>query len=260
MISHLGRTVVRLHPSSSCVIKFHVDSTVQRVSTTQYTQLSQSSLFLPFSQTSCRGYATKPVSRPKAHTGRTTSTRTRKPKATKTTTTTATSAKKKPAGTKSTKAKKAAPKKKAKKVKKAANLKAKPKRTTRKKKPLTEEQAAAAAEKKKRKLIRTLKADALKPPKALPATAFQVLIAETAGQTGSGVELLKEKVAKYKQLVPEQLEVRTVIQTWWTEPTCLPILALQPHRKREQEKERGSLPQMGPIVFGRRHRKGPQST
>ena len=213
----MGRTVVRLHPGSSCTIKFHVDFVLQRVSASPYAQLSQSSLFLPYSLNR-RDYATKPVSRPKAHTGQTTSTRKRKPKATTPTTTAKKAKRERSADSKSTEVK-AVPKKKTKKVKKAFKPKAKPKTTKRKKKPVTEEEIAAAADEKRKKLIRSLKADALKPPKSLPATTLQLVIAESmAGKTGAGPELFKDAVAKYKGLVPEQIEVFAITQICESKP------------------------------------------
>ena len=74
------------------------------------------------------------------------------------------------------------------------------------KKLLTAEQVAKAADKKAKARIRALKANILTVPKALPATAYQVVNAELAKASHS--LLPKEASAKYKALSPEELEVR----------------------------------------------------
>ena len=153
---------------------------------------------------SCRGYATKPVSRPKAHTGRTTSAARKAP------TTSKTKAAKKPATkTKTPKAKptatsKAKPRIKA-KPKRAKKAKAKPK--PKKKKVLTEAQKKAAA-------IKELKIAALKSPDGTPSTAWMVYSQERLrnNQTNGPARLgssMTEASAGFKNLSPEQLEVST---------------------------------------------------
>lgn len=128
-----------------------------------------------------------------------------------------TTATKKPAPKKPAPTKKAAPKKKpAAKKKKAA---AKPK------KELTDEQKERLAERKeKRKELRAvqkkkddlkeLKAIALEEPKQKPATAFQILMAETVQKDlkgtkgGEGIGPIAKAVSeRYKNLSPAELEV-----------------------------------------------------
>jgi len=157
-----------------------------------------------------RSYATKPVSRPKAHTGRTTAASKRTP------TTSATKAAKKPAPKKTTpKAKptvksKAKPRIKAKpKPKKKAKAKPKPKP---KRKVLTDAQKTAKADKKKKENIKKLRETALTPPHGTPASAWSVLLAETVkapGGAAAGALGATSKAAstKFRQLTPEQLEV-----------------------------------------------------
>lgn len=131
-----------------------------------------------------RCYATdRPVSRPKAHTGRTTSTRKPKPAAAPETATTTvarktTATKKKPVAKKTGPGK---PKSKAKpktKTKTKTKTKAKPKPKKKVKKVLTEKQEATVAAKKKRSDVKALKEIALTPPKLKPYTAYQVVFAE----------------------------------------------------------------------------------
>ena len=101
----------------------------------------------------------------------------------------------------------AASKKVAKKpVKKKAAKKTapKPKRKPAKKVVITEAQKAKE-EVKKLKLI------ALTPPKALPKTAWSILLQEMIpkGSTGSLATLSKEAAARYKTLTAEELEVKS---------------------------------------------------
>ena len=158
-----------------------------------------------------RGYATKPVSRPKAHTGRTTTAArkaptTSKTKAAKKPAIKKTSAKAIPKGKATAKPRiKPKPKtaKKAKKAKpKKKSTKAKPKKKT--KKVLTEDQKKAAT-------IKSLKNAALSPPTQLVSTAWTVLSAESVkGAKLEGMSLgerVKEASTKFKNLSPEQLEV-----------------------------------------------------
>jgi hypothetical protein len=175
-----------------------------------------------------RHYATEPVSRPKAHTGRTTSTR--KPRAAaKPTGSTSTSSEAGPSTTKprtreKAKAKpKSKPKAKSKakpktkqvkskaksKAKRGTKAKPKPKRKTRK--PLTDHQKTLAAAKKTRDEIKALNEKALTLPKGLPSTAYQVLLVEkskgTKGLVGGAPAMAKEVSAQYKALSVEQREV-----------------------------------------------------
>ena len=155
-----------------------------------------------------RTYAQSAKSRPKAHTGRTTTAARKAP------TTSKTKAAKKPAPQKKTpkavpKAKsKAKPRIKAKPKpakKKKAKAKAKPKRKVKKPK-LTEAQKAAALKKK-------LTATALKPPHGLAYTAWQVFAVQKMKATEGGISsknigpVMKNASAEYKQLTPEQVEV-----------------------------------------------------
>lgn len=135
----------------------------------------------------------------------------------KKTTATKKPAPKKPAPKKTATTKKAAPKKKpAAKKKKAA---------ARPKKELTDEQKERLAERKeKRKELRAvqkkkddlkeLKAIALEEPKQKPATAFQILMAETVQKDlkgtkgGEGIGPIAKAVSeRYKNLSPAELEV-----------------------------------------------------
>ena len=154
-----------------------------------------------------RCYATSaPVSRPKAHTGRTTSTR--KPRA---------AAAPKPAGkTKApskkttTTAKKPRAKKAAAKSKKKARPKAKPKPKPKKKvrKPLTEKQLSLAAAKKKRSDLKALKEIALAIPHGKPSTAWSVFFVEQVkGKSVAVQNLAKDASAGYRNLSTERREV-----------------------------------------------------
>lgn len=154
----------------------------------------QSGLVIPVFR---RAYADKPVSRPKAHTGRTTTAARKAP------TTSKTKAAKKPAPrTKAAKGRpKAKPKAKPKpKPKTAKKPKAKPKR---KPKALTEAQKETAT-------VRRLRAAALTPPKNLPATAWTVFAGDSV-KDGRGSIGDRETMAKmsqeFKQFTPERLEV-----------------------------------------------------
>ena len=158
-----------------------------------------------------RTYAQKAVSRPKAHTGRTTTAARKAP------TTSKTAAAKKPAPKKKTP--KAVPKTKSKAKprikpkpkpakKKRAKAKPKPKPKVKAKKPkkvLTEAQKLALTKKK-------LKATALNPPHAVGSTAWKVFFNEKLKTSGAGgkdsfTKLAAGASAEYKQLTPEQVEV-----------------------------------------------------
>ncbi len=164
-----------------------------------------------------RTYATaKPVSRPKAHTGRTTTSprkkaapktvapKTAAPKtaAPKTAVSKTAAAKKPAAAKKSTKPK---PKPKAKAKKATAKPKPKPKR-----KVLTEKQKAKLDTDKERAGLQMLKELALSPPKRLPSTSWTVFSAEAIreGDSSKGISgPVKAAALQYRNLTPEQLEV-----------------------------------------------------
>ncbi|KAL9636623.1 MAG: hypothetical protein Q9164_002702 [Protoblastenia rupestris] len=177
---------------------------------------SRTSTSIPY-----RTYATRPVSRPKAHTGRTTSSTRKAP------TTSATKAAKKPAIKKTTaksvpkaksKAKpttKAKPKagKKAKakpKPRKKAQAKPKPKR---KRVVLTEKGKARKAAKDKIRTLKQLTVTALSPPGNTPNTAWKVYSTEflhlkkdTTASKASFTTMMPEAAANFKAFEPEQLE------------------------------------------------------
>lgn len=192
-----------------------------------------------------RTYATKPVSRPKAHTGRTTAAR-------KAPTTSKTAAAKKPA------AKKTSPKPRP-TAKSTAKLRtrAKPKRATKakaKRKPrkrvLSETQKKKVEAQKKRVVIKNLKVTALQPPTGMPSTAWEVFSQEAI--RGHKLDRLgakmKELSTQYKNISPEQLEVciRSFLATTVAlSDTITP--ALQPHRKSKQSEKQYSIPPMDRI-------------
>ena len=202
MISQGGRAIVRLpqlrlqctgfrRANLSChnlerVTAFYNDFQTRHL----FGLARQSAFVIPVFR---RAYASKPVSRPKAHTGRTTTAARKAP------TTSKTKAAKKPAPR--TKAAKARPKAKPNaKPKTARKPKAKPKR---KPKALTETQKEAAT-------IRRLKAAALTPPKNLPATAWTVFAGDSVkdGRGGIGIrETMAKMSQEFKQFTPERLEV-----------------------------------------------------
>ena len=180
---------------------------------------SRTSTSIPY-----RTYATRPVSRPKAHTGRTTSSTRKAP------TTSATKAAKEPAIKKTTaksvpkaksKAKpkanpkprtKAKPRIKAKpKPRKKAKAKPKPKR---KRVVLTEKGKARKAAKDKIKTLKQLTVTALSPPGNTPNTAWKVYSAEflhskkdTIAGKASFTTMMPEAAANFRAFEPEQLEV-----------------------------------------------------
>ena len=166
--------------------------------------LVRSSLITPILR---RNYAQRAVSRPKAHTGRTTTTARKAPTTSKTT------AAKKPAPKKT--APKAIPKAKSTakprikvKPKPAKKKKAKAKAKPKPKKPkvLTEAQKSALNKKQ-------LKATALTPPPRVVSTTWGVYLAEkmkgpdSPGPKNDFSVSSKAASAGYKQLTPEQLEV-----------------------------------------------------
>ena len=181
-----------------------------------------------------RNYATiqAPVSRPKAHTGRTPAS---KKKAVPTKTVSVESpalvkvtakkpTPKKPA-TKKTTTKKATPTPKTKpKVK--AKTKSKAKKVVKKKpRTVSERQIKLRAAKTRHANLVELKKTALETPKPLPDTAWTVLLVES--QTGkSGGFKPKEYSAVYKNLSPEE---REVFLTMANSVAWLILVALQPH-------------------------------
>lgn len=148
----------------------------------------------------------RPASRPKAHTGRTPAKRQSTAKqAGSTTKKAATSTKK------ASKPKKKPAKKSKKPKKKVVKTKAKPKRTTR---VLTEKQKQAKETKAKGEKIRLLKEKALTPPSAGSKSAFLVFHSEHS-KNHKGIratEISKEISTKWKQITPEQREVRSISQ------------------------------------------------
>ena len=170
-----------------------------------------------------RNYATRPASRPKAHTGRTISSPRKKkssvtvapaegstkPTTIKTGKTKATTGAKARPRAKTTAKTKAKPKVKT-KAKAKTKTKAKPARKVKKvKKDLTEEQLAKAAKTEQNLKIRELKKVALRAPKLLPSTVYLVVSSELA----KGTHALEGKAAaeKYRNLTPEELEVSILI-------------------------------------------------
>ncbi|MCJ1380489.1 hypothetical protein MMC17_003594 [Xylographa soralifera] len=237
-------------------------SSLQRVSvvhSTSCNSLNSPSQFRPYSVSHITGertFATRPASRPKAHTGRTTtSPRGRKPKAT----TTAVAGKGKDGTAQTTKSKIQRPMGKAKvqakpKPKSKAKAKsAKTKPTVRTKKPLTEERVAAQAAQEKRKHIRELKLLALSPPKGPPTTPFLIISMELSREkhTIAG----KEAAEKFKNLIPEELEhynhiahqnkaaKREAYEAW--------IQSLTPESIRKANNARNTLMRLGIKGFSR---------
>jgi hypothetical protein len=94
-------------------------------------------------------------------------------------------------------------KKASKKSKKATKAKAKPKK-------LTEAQKEKVDAKKYREKTSALKTVALHgaEPKELPSTAPSVMLVEIAKPGMKAVDAMREAHARYKQLTPEELEVR----------------------------------------------------
>lgn len=169
---------------------------------------------------SCRNYADRPISRPKAHTGRTTTSPRRKA----TVKSTGVTGPKKVIKAKSEA--KPVPKAKTKaKAKPKAKLKAKPKAKSKSKpkvKPkkkisksqirgrprLTEKQLEARKATNTRLRIVELKAKALLTrPKILPASAFGVILVEECKGNSSIQQGARNASVRYKAITPEQLEV-----------------------------------------------------
>ena len=142
-----------------------------------------------------RSYATRPASRPKAHTGTAAARKPRAPKASTSAT--------KPAQKKATTKAKPKKKTKAKKPKAKKAVAKKPKR-----KVLTDKQKTAKAEKVKKDKIKEMKKTALSPPKAGLSTAWLVFTSEqTKGSGENNQQRFKNAGVAYRQLSPEQREV-----------------------------------------------------
>ncbi|MCJ1461660.1 hypothetical protein MMC07_000257 [Pseudocyphellaria aurata] len=164
-----------------------------------------------------RNYADKPVSRPKAHTGRTAAAPSKKAATTTEVTVKTTSTRGKKSPTKS----KRKPKSKT-KAKTASRTRAKAKRKprTRTRKILTEaqkEKLAAAKAKRKERLaaqkskqkIAELKAAALEPPKPAPSSVYLLVHIETSREMGPGAnvgERARRTSTRYHGLSPERRE------------------------------------------------------
>ncbi|KAL8897338.1 MAG: hypothetical protein Q9207_007260 [Kuettlingeria erythrocarpa] len=179
---------------------------------------------LPF-----RLYATNAVSRPKAHTGRTTSAPRKKASTTKASTAGTSERTKKPAAekaaakdpqaktskAKTSKAKSttAKAKKKSKGRTRAKSTKAR-KKSTKAKKPakakkrqLTPKQVEEKAKRKQRQTLKDIKEKALTPPKGLPQTAYLVLLIERTQKPGVTVTNASKEISRiYRALSPEERE------------------------------------------------------
>ena len=203
MISQGGRAIVRLpHLKLQCIGVRRASLScpnLERV-TASYNALQTRHLFGPARQFGIlipifrRAYASKPVSRPKAHTGRTT-----------------TAARKAPTTSKTKAAKKPAPRTKAAKARPKAKPKAKPKVAKKPTaKPKGRKPRALSESQKKAAIIRSLKATALVPPKALPATAWTVFASDAVKDSGATIgnrESMAKLSQEFKQFTPERLEV-----------------------------------------------------
>lgn len=174
---------------------------------------AQNGLITPISY---RTYADRPVSRPKAHTGRTTATRRKKA----TTVVTGTKAAEKSSSDASKKVTvkkaktKAKPKPKSKSkasTGKRSKAKSKPKPKPKVKKVLTEKQKDLLTLKKEREKIKELKTAALTPPKRTYLSPWIILVSEKSKgrkdppNTGNMQSLAQE----YRALSPEGVEVWT---------------------------------------------------
>ena len=197
-----SRSVVRLHLNTSRTISSRANPLLfsfSRVLTAYDAKPPLECTPSSIAQLHCyRSYATRPASRPKAHTGRTTSSpRAKKPKATGET------------AEKQTTARVTKPKKTASKTKAVTKPKAKPKAKAkakvRAKKPVTEEEKATVSQREQRAHIRELKTLALSPPKAKPDTVWTVVASEMSKER-KGLAT-KEAVGKYRGLIPAELEV-----------------------------------------------------
>lgn len=169
-----------------------------------------------------RSYATDAVSRPKAHTGRTT-TAPRKKTSTAKTTPPATgvetgAAPSKPAAKKTKPKAKSKPKPKSKPRTKAKSTKARKKSPKTKAKP-AKKKKTLKPEEKERLVVKELKAKALSPPKRVANSAFAVLLAEKQREARtfeSSGSVAKECSKMYRSFTPEQREVNTIQQPFGT--------------------------------------------
>lgn len=170
-----------------------------------------------------RFYADGAVSRPKAHTGRTT----RKARAQKSATP-KTAAEKATASTPTAQKKATPPKKATAKTKAKTRAKTKPKRKPKpkpkpqpKRKVLTDEQKKKKAKQNANEKLKELKKLALlDPPKQLPDNAWIVfstgraataLKKTTSGERALLSDVSKQSAAAYKELSPEEIEVSHMI-------------------------------------------------
>ena len=149
-----------------------------------------------------RSYATRAVSRPKAHTGRTKAATPRKATAISTKT---------PAKNAATKKPKAKPNTKVKTKKRVVKAESKPKPKPKpkpKKKVLSPKSQAKLERSKQAKALRDLKVKSLEAPKRLPITAWSVINTEKL-EKGKGAlpDQVKAIAAEYRTLSPERREV-----------------------------------------------------
>ncbi|MCJ1223602.1 hypothetical protein MMC12_000245 [Toensbergia leucococca] len=232
MISSASRSLLGLSQlRATCLGRCRVESTqssIERVSASYLTSTRPhfsptGNGVIPIALAIRRHNATKAVSRPKAHTGRTTTS----PRKAKTTSTTGTTTSKNDTGTEEVVVEKAKPKAKPKakskakpkkatgteevvvekakpkakpKAKSKAKRKAKPKPKRKPKKKLTEEQKGKLE-------IKRLKEIALINPKELPATAFMVLSQEHLKDSKKPLGgQVREAAAEYRDLSVELRE------------------------------------------------------
>lgn len=164
---------------------------------------------------SCRNYADRPISRPKAHTGRTTNSPRRKATVKSSDAADPDTAKHEAKAVSKAKTKaKANPKAKPKANSKAKS-KAKPKKVSKShivgRPRLTEKQLEARKATNTRLRIVELKAKALLTrPKLLPASAFAVIFAEECKGNPSVQEGAKNAAIHYKAITPEKREVISI--------------------------------------------------
>lgn len=228
-----NRRIAPLPWSSERVLAFYSTSLARGQSDSRL----RSSLIAPIAH---RAYATaKPVSRPKAHTGRTTTSPRKKADPKKAVP--KTSAAKKPAVAKGKAARKPTkPKPKPKPKAKSKKPKAKPNA----RKVLTDVQKAelvAAKKTAKEKLtLQKLKELALTPPKGLRSTAWMVVHREAISETVPATNIAqtaKAAAIKYKNLTPEQLEVcanKQLLPRVSKHRLTSDVIALQPRSEPEQ--------------------------
>jgi len=232
-----NRRIAPLPWSSERVLAFYSTSLARSQSDSRL----RSSLIAPIAH---RAYATaKPVSRPKAHTGRTTTSPRKKADPKKAVP--KTSAAKKPAVAKGKAARKPTkPKPKPKPKAKSKKPKAKPKAKPNARKVLTDVQkvelVAAKKTAKEKLTLQKLKELALTPPKGLRSTAWMVVHREAISERVPAtniVQTAKAAAIKYKNLTPEQLEVCTnkqLLPRVSKHRLTSDVIALQPRSEPEQ--------------------------